>query len=717
MFAVIHLPQFSLQAALRHKPELWTKPVALVDPVLTTPRVCDITEAARRIGVTAGLTPTQALARCRREIIIRHRSPGQESAATDTALQCAYAFSPNIENTAPGTVTLDLRGLAEFTGCTLPARRDGERPEDAEPCPTFQRWAERLRADLASLNLRARIGIGPTPNVARHAAWWPVTDPRPDEDSRHDRPALQEPSFRPRPPSRPRLDGLASRTRTTTSTRTNGFMVSVHAQKRKEALHEPTHPLTPSLSPTGGEGVRLVRRSLGEGGRTGEGALDPGPPQQNGNSAHDRNNIRVILDAAAFVASLPVVALEPSSDVALILRKWGIGTVGELLALGQDALVERLGLEALALFAAASTTALRPLHLVRPAERYEESFDFEQEIETIEPLLFILRRFVDGLSQRLELAGLVVELLALKLRLESGDVLERRLRVPQPTRKADVLFRMLHTHLESLRTDSPIVSVVLKAHPTQPEQKQFSLFEAALRDPHQFQETLARLSALVGPDRVGTPVRANSHRPDAFRLVPPDFENAPGDIGRRTAEILRATPLRRFRPAMKAKVEVTIVAPQASSPADDDAAIRQIEQRRPTQAIHPQEVAAMLEPLLGRTVAGAVPRPDYIVKFPGPEPESRAGGVPPASGPDDLNEGLGRRDACPAWGGWPHPVALQCHVTKGQLTVAVGPWRTSGNWWDANAWQREEWDAQTRDGKVLRLVRRPDGWFVEGVLD
>src|SRR5437773_6719421 len=36
------------------------------------------------------------------------------------------------------------------------------------------------------------------------------------------------------------------------------------------ASHEPTHPLTPSLSPTGGEGVRLDRRSLGEGGRTGE---------------------------------------------------------------------------------------------------------------------------------------------------------------------------------------------------------------------------------------------------------------------------------------------------------------------------------------------------------------------------------------------------------------------------------------------------------------
>ena len=49
--------------------------------------------------------------------------------------------------------------------------------------------------------------------------------------------------------------------------------------------------------------------------------------------------------------------------------------------------------------------------------------------------------------------------------------------------------------------------------------------------------------------------------------------------------------------------------------------------------------------------------------------------------------------------------------------MTIGPWRASGNWWEPGAWEREEWDAATSDGKVIRLVRQPGGWFVEGVMD
>src|SRR4051794_35016651 len=108
MFAVVHLPQFSLQAVLRHEPELWSKPVALVDPSVRTPLVCEMTEPAGQAGVTPGLTATQAMARCG-QVLLRPRSLRQEAAATNALLQCAYAFSPHLENTAPGVCTLDLR--------------------------------------------------------------------------------------------------------------------------------------------------------------------------------------------------------------------------------------------------------------------------------------------------------------------------------------------------------------------------------------------------------------------------------------------------------------------------------------------------------------------------------------------------------------------------------------------------------------------------------
>src|SRR5689334_12583792 len=159
MFAVLHLPQFSLQAALRHEPELWSRPVALVDPQQNTPRVMALTVAASEAGVEWNQTPTQALARCR-EVLIRHRSLRQEEVATQAVLQVAEAFSPNLETTAPGIVTLDLRGLLTL--------------KDALP-ETLAQWAGQLRESIRQLNLRARIGVGPTPNVARHAAEWTET--------------------------------------------------------------------------------------------------------------------------------------------------------------------------------------------------------------------------------------------------------------------------------------------------------------------------------------------------------------------------------------------------------------------------------------------------------------------------------------------------------------------------------------------------------------
>ena len=188
----------------------------------------------------------------------------------------------------------------------------------------------------------------------------------------------------------------------------------------------------------------------------------------------------------------------------------------------------------------------RVIKLIRPPESFEESFEFENEIETAEPLLFMLRRFLEQLAIRLSGIYLVAKELTLRVTFTDKQIYERIFKIPQPTNNVDLLFRMLHTHLENFKSEYPIVAVALSAQPVRPAKEQFGLFEATLRNPHQLSETLARLTALLGADRVGTPVLEETHRPDAFRIEPFTWYGLPAHlIGRMP---MPRPALRRFRP-------------------------------------------------------------------------------------------------------------------------------------------------------------------------
>jgi protein ImuB len=77
-------------------------------------------------------------------------------------------------------------------------------------------------------------------------------------------------------------------------------------------------------------------------------------------------------------------------------------------------------------------------------------------------------------------------------------------------------------------------------------------------------------------------------------------------------------------------------------------------------------------------------------------------------------------------------------INGGRIEKAAGPWRTSGEWWKADAfgvggagkageagksneepWDRDEWDVTVSDGATYRLFRERDAnaWFIDGVLD
>jgi protein ImuB len=260
-----------------------------------------------------------------------------------------------------------------------------------------------------------------------------------------------------------------------------------------------------------------------------------------------------------------------AAEILRILRKWGIHTLGQLAALDKEELRTRLGADAVRLWERANGTATRLLKFVQPPETFDESFEFDHEIETAEPLLFMLRRFLEQLSFRLSSIYLVARELTLTITFSgsredetnaspartAARTYERVFKIPQPTNDVDLLFRMLQTHLENFKSEHPIVAVALSAQPIRPASQQFGLFETALRNPQQLYETLARLSALLGNDRVGSPVLEETHRPDAFRMEAFDWSSPENKCDGHRPPLQKKPALRRFRPPADTSVFVS----------------------------------------------------------------------------------------------------------------------------------------------------------------
>ncbi|MGZ4965583.1 MAG: Y-family DNA polymerase [Chthoniobacterales bacterium] len=146
MFATIYLPNFYLQAALRHQPELATKPVGLIDGQEAKAIIMQLNAAAEEVGVRCGMTPSQGLARCL-QLVIKTRLRTQEKLLDDLLLQFGFSLAPFVEATGPGLCTV------QFTD-----QRN------------VRRNVERVIAQLNESNIVARAGIAATPDASLLAA-------------------------------------------------------------------------------------------------------------------------------------------------------------------------------------------------------------------------------------------------------------------------------------------------------------------------------------------------------------------------------------------------------------------------------------------------------------------------------------------------------------------------------------------------------------------
>jgi hypothetical protein len=380
-----------------------------------------------------------------------------------------------------------------------------------------------------------------------------------------------------------------------------------------------------------------------------------------------------------------------------ILHQWGIHTLGQLAALSRDDLAARLGIRAVELWERANGRANRILKLVSPPESFIESFEFENEIETIEPLLFILRRFLQQLATRLNTIYLVAKELRLRITFADKSQYERIFKIPQPTNNQDILFRMLHTHLENFTSKHPIVAIELEAQPSRSVRQQFGLFETALRDPVQLHETLARLIGLLGADRVGTPVLEETHRPDAFRMEPFAWEFRPS----------------RFRLVEAYSSERTGIFARGDEENGPHPSLSQNHSFALTGAARPSLPAGERErgACNSTAVKGCVSLRNL---------KANMGGSLDCARDDGVRVPLRRfrkRTKATVLLENHRPAHLRAPEVEGTTIAKNGPFPLSGNWWDERAWARVEWDVEIENGVIVRCHCDQDGWSIDGIYD
>ncbi len=499
--ACLLIADFPLQALCRAEPSLAEAPLLVASGPSPRDLVLAVAAPAAAAGVRPGMTVAQARQRAPRTVV-RVAPPEVLAAASEALGDVAASCSPRVKRLQPGEVLLDVGGLLPRFG-------------------SEGRIAHELLRAAHRVGLEGRVGIAGSVGVARIAA-----------RLAHSRLGSSR-SLPPVPCSPPPVPC-----------------------RSLSPDHDPIDYTSPYLwrqPPLPQLADALARPSPAGGAPAGSGS---GPGAQHTDTC--------IVPAGAerqFLASLPVALLEPSPATAARLACWGIRQVGELAALPRQEVVLRLGSEGLDLHRLACGEEGEPFIPDPLQEALKETVVTEHPLVELEMLLFVLHGVLSRLAARLDLRGEGFAEVLLELRLEGGERCETRAKLVAPTREVAAVLALLRLQLEARPPGAPVEGVAALVTPGKVRLLQDSLFGPPQPAPGKLAQTLARLAALVGTERVGAPAVPDTHRPGAWRVVP--FAPA-REEGRRRGEGLPDPAPRPPDPALHAPVLRAFRLPRAA---------------------------------------------------------------------------------------------------------------------------------------------------------
>ncbi len=267
-------------------------------------------------------------------------------------------------------------------------------------------------------------------------------------------------------------------------------------------------------------------------------------------------------EEAPALERLPLASLALTKDHEETFELWGVRTLGELGALPEVELVKRFGTAASTWRAMAHGTARHTFQPIEPAFALKEFYEFETPVEQIDSLLFIGARMIDNLVSRAAGRALSLASLDIGLELEGGRSHHLVIHPAVPSVDRKFLLKLLQLEIDAHPPDAAVVSLTLSAEAGSSHKLQLGLFAPQMPEPSRLDVTLARLKAIVGEDRIGSPVLEDTHRPGSFRMarfvVNAKPSAAPIDESPRMA-LRRVRPPRQIQVAMHAMEPIAFI--------------------------------------------------------------------------------------------------------------------------------------------------------------
>ena len=359
------------------------------------------------------------------------------------------------------------------------------------------------------------------------------------------------------------------------------------------------------------------------------------------------------------------------------LDRWGIRNLRALAALPEVALNERLGQRGVHLHQLARGTASRTLVPVDDPLVFEEAAELEHPIILLEPLAFLLNRLLEQLCARLASRALATQELRLTLDLDSYSGIDEEFEnIGMPSESDGDTAMWGQPPSAVRRSEAPLL------HYRQ------SKFTRTLNLPLPMLDAKLFLKLLQ--------LDLNAHPPGApivkIHLVaePARPRSAQGGL------FLPPTP-------EPEKLELTLARIAAIVGENKVGALELLDTH------HPE--GFRMRRFISESQLASTPQeiPDHT------EENSAVTALrrfrPPLHATVTLENGEPT-----------HVVGAKKKQVQGHVLWKAGPWRTSGDWWEREAWARDEWDIALQNEITITLYRLVHdllggNWFIEGTYD